>query len=132
MKGQNLAVETVFTVGLGVMLATGVVSIFSQYQNTVSDRAANKQSQLAASNVKTALYTLEMVDSGETRLDLPEETGSQDYTVEIGGNISLGAQGGRTDYPINGLDRRLDLSGSAEGGTAKLFKTANQIRLVED
>lgn len=132
MKGQNMAVETVFTVGLGVMLATGVVSIFSQYQNTVSDRAADKQSQIAVSNVKNALYTLEMVDSGETTLNLPDETGSREYTIEIGDNISIGSQGMRTDYPVNGIDQRIALTGSAEGGTAKLFKTANQISLVED
>ncbi|WEL19834.1 hypothetical protein [Candidatus Nanohalococcus occultus] len=131
MKGQNLAVETVFTVGLGIALATGVVTIFDQYQTSVSEDATEKQSQIVASELKSSMYSLEAVENGERSLDLPEELGSNEYTVEVDEDITIISNLREYSYPLNGLSARREVSGSATGGAVNIFKSGNQIRVVE-
>lgn len=132
MKGQNLAVETVFTVGLGIALATGVVGVFDQYQSDISETTAQKQAQIAAAKLKTTIHGLEAVDEGEEAVSLPDEMGSNSYTVELGDDITIVSQNKERHYPLNGLSNRLSVSGSASGGTVKVYKSGDQIKLLED
>lgn len=132
MKGQNLAVETVFTVGLGIAIATGIVTVFSQYRTDISDTATEKQTQLVASKLNSNIHSLEAVDEGEKVVSLPEEMGSSGYTVEIGDHITITASNEEHTYPLNGISSRLSVSGSASGGTVKVYKSEDQIRLLED
>lgn len=132
MKGQNLAVETVFTVGLGIAVATGIVTVFNQYNTDVSDEAMQKQSQVTASEIKNSIYSLESAQTGEVSVDLPEEMGSNSYRIELGEDISIISNGVEKEYSLDGVNGRLEVSGSAPGGDVKLFKSGREISIVED
>lgn len=132
MKGQNLAVETVFTVGLGIALATGIVTVFNQYQSDISLDATNKQAQIASSRVQAAIYSMEAVDKGKKTVSLPDEMGSAEYTIEVGENVKVISRNEEYNYPLNGVNRRFSVSGSAPGGDVKVYKSGNEIRLLEN
>lgn len=131
MKGQYLPVESVATIGMGVMVALGTVSAFTTYRSEVLDTATEKQVQTVESRIAEAVYSLEYADRGSTTVELPERIGSQDYTVAMSDDITVRVGGRSFRTPLNQMGSDYDFSGRVEGGDVKIFKQGEEYTLRE-
>jgi hypothetical protein len=133
LKGQYLAVETVFTFGLGLMVAIGVIALFHQYRIGVMDNAEADQVELISSQVLLALNALEEVDDssmgdGRYQIDLPDTIAGQSYSIQLrdGLTVTVGGQDYRT-----GLDgfTGYEFEGGVSGGDVTVFKEQDKFML---
>lgn len=134
MKGQYLAVETVFTFGLGLMVAIGVIGLFHQYRTGTLSQVSPYQAEEVSSKVAIAMNTLKETDedergSGSYSVNLPEKLAGEKYNVRVDGSRVIVRSGievykqemaGFNDY---------NLSGGVDGGDATVFKIDNQFIL---
>jgi hypothetical protein len=135
LKGQYLAVETVFIFGLGIILSTGVIVTFDRVRGSVMDSVEEKQVEILDSKIKSSLYSLEQSDYGneysygKVIMDLPDEIGGKDYTVDLNRNeIIIGVGGESYERDFKGL-RDYYISGSVSGGKIELIKQGNEVEL---
>lgn len=134
MKGQYLAVETVFTFGLGLMVAIGVITLFHEYRMGVMDDAEPDQVEMVASKIASGMNALKEVDetengSGRYQVDLPETISGRSYSMRLDGS-ELVLRVGREPYRKNLVGfSNYDLIGGASGGDITVFKEKNQFEL---
>ena len=133
MKGQYLAVETVFIFGLGIMLATGIITVFQTIRGETLETAENEQNEIVFSSIERTLYSLKESDSQDSysnatyQLTIPERLGGNDYTATIDDkNITLRANSETFEHRINGIPN-YTVTGSFTGGDITIFKTEQQI-----
>jgi hypothetical protein len=133
LKGQYLAVETVFTFGLGIMVTIGVIGIFTIYESSVMEDVETDQADIQLNKLQDVLSTLSELDSGKTSssatidLKLSEKIGSSDYTVELGNDIRISTSD-RKYVEDSGMEK-YDLSGTAEGGEVTILKDGENISI---
>lgn len=128
-KGQYLALETILSLGIGLSLAVGSISLFNSYRGDVLDTGKAKQASLAESQLASAVYTLRETDSGHVTVDLPGSIGGQNYQVSFNHNISLITPEDRYKTELGELGRIYSFSGTADGGSVKVFKNGNEFVL---
>lgn len=135
MKGQYLAVETVFVFGLGIMVTIGVISIFNQYQSGALDRAEPQHVELVSSKVETGVRSLSYADtdkdysSGYRRINLPQRVAGSTYSIELEDDeIVLRVEDETYREGFSGLNG-YDFSGSSSGGDVTVFKEGRQYTL---
>ena len=133
MKGQYLAVETVFVFGLGLMAAIGVITLFNQFKIGVLEDAEPQQAEIVSSKIENAMRGLSSVDgsdedsTGYYRVDLPERIAGSDYSINMR-NRKVILDVGSESYTrsVEGLNQ-YTLTGSASGGDVTVFKQRNQL-----
>ncbi|MFB6099773.1 MAG: hypothetical protein ABEK16_00735 [Candidatus Nanohalobium sp.] len=137
MKGQYLAVETVFTFGLGLMLAVGVITLFNQYKAGLLSEVEPEQAEMVQSEVLVALNALREVDEsgkvGEGRysVDLPQTLAGSSYNLRLGSELVVGVNGRTYSMDVKGF-RGYRLKGAARGGDVTIFKRGKNITLRAD
>ncbi|MFB6213596.1 MAG: hypothetical protein ABEJ07_03485 [Candidatus Nanohaloarchaea archaeon] len=120
--GQYLAIESVASFGLGLLIAIGTISAFHSYRDQVVDRAENRQANVVESRVMQAIQTLEETDSGSVTVQLPEKVGSTSYELVLGSEVRIATETGK-DYRSSLKNfPNYEFQGSVEGGTAKIYK----------
>lgn len=128
MKGQYLAVESVLTLGLGLVLAIGVISAFETYSSGIYDASEEVQASMIQNRVLETFNVLKAVKgSAEVELDLPESAGSRDYRIEASDNIVVITDSGE-------YERSLPVDGSVSGsgsGEIRIVKSGNSYELSD-
>ncbi len=114
MKGQYLAVESVLTFGLGLVLAIGVISAFETYSSGIYDVSEDVQASMIQNEVLEAFNVLQAVEgSAEVELDLPESAGSRDYRIEASEELAVVTDSNRYERVL-AMDEPVRGSGSGE------------------
>lgn len=133
MKGQYLAVETVMSLGLGLIIAIGSITAFNTYKTGMLNTAEPSQVNVVESEVSSALYSLGALEdesNGRITLELPERMAGKAYQVSLNnGVLTIFVSGTEynTEYP--GLNESYSFNGTATGGAVNLFKRQNQFLL---
>jgi len=128
MKGQYLAVETVTTFGMGLIVALGAVTAFATYQDDILSTAGDRQADVVQNRILEAVYTLENVDHGEKSVELPNELGSESYTVVLDEELKIESSSIEKKRDLDQLSD-YEFRGTSQGGPVKIFKRGNQYRL---
>jgi hypothetical protein len=94
MKGQYLAVESVLTFGLGIILAIGVIGAVDIYSEGIYQASEEAQASVIQNRVLEEFNTLRAVEGyARTELELPESAGNSEYYVEVGQDVTVVADG---------------------------------------
>lgn len=133
MKGQYLAVETVFTFGLGLMVAIGVIVLFDDYRSGVMSSAEPEQVVMIRSEVLLAMDALREVDeegsgSGSYQVDLPDNVAGSRYSLNLGNSLRVNVGSEVYELDLTGYDD-YNLDGGAPGGDITIFKRGNNFTL---
>jgi hypothetical protein len=128
VKGQYLAVESVLTVGMGITLAFGTITMFDTYQENVERSTVDKQVEETQYRVKTAVYNLRGVDSGNAQIELPEKLGGLNYNLALDEDIIISTPEDSYNSSLGNLEE-YETRGSVQGGTVILYKSGNQYTL---
>jgi hypothetical protein len=134
LKGQYLAVETVFTFGLGLMLAIGVITLFDQYKSEVLSSAEPEQAEMVQTELLLAMDSLKEADesgevgSGRYKVDLPDTLAGKSYFIRFDDGLLVEAGDESYSMNPNGFTG-YDLQGSVEGGDVTIFKQGNNFTL---
>ncbi len=132
MKGQYIAVESVLTFGLGLILALGTITAFANYREGLLDTAREHQVNMVESELADAIYSLEGVDSGHISVDLPGNIANGDYRVVLSDGIIVAFPQRDFRTTLHGLENQYSFSGSVEGGPVKVYKNEDQFTLRAD
>lgn len=128
MKGQYLAVESVFTFGLGLLLAIGVIAGFETYSSGIYDASEEVQATMIQNRVLETFNVLQTVEgSAEVEMDLPETAGNRDYRIEASDDIVVITD--TAEY-----ERNLAVDGSVSGsgsGEIRIVKSGNNYELSD-
>lgn len=122
MKGQYLAVETVLTFGMGLMVAIGVISVFGSYKSDIVSETQDKQARMINSEIRTAVFTLEQADNGYIRLDLPNTLGGDSYRIALDDGVKVLTYTRTYGQDFNNLREYYNFSGTVNGGDVRLYK----------
>lgn len=130
MKGQYLAVETVFTFGLGLMVAIGVIVLFDEYRISVMDEAEPQQVDYIQAEVLNSLEALREIDesqkgSGNIKLDLPRTLAGKDYSIDMNRRLVINVQNRKYRSKLKGF-QDYEFEGGASGGDITIFKNEDQ------
>ncbi|MFB6204623.1 MAG: hypothetical protein ABEJ75_03180 [Candidatus Nanohaloarchaea archaeon] len=132
-KGQYLAIETVFSFGLGLLLAIAVIAGFNQFRMGALETAEEAQVEAVQAKINDAVYSLasmEQESTGSIVVELPERVGGQSYQVSWEDGvlkIYVGGNTYRTSYDY--LDSTYSFDGSVDGGTVNVLKRKNKFLL---
>lgn len=128
MKGQYLAVESLLTFGLGIMLAIGIISLFEIYSSEMYQTSEEMQAKSAQYDMYTALKTMQFVEGeAEKNIDLPGSVGNEDYVMDISEGVTV-----ITD--TSSYNKKFPENLTADGyasGESKISKIDNRYRLGE-
>lgn len=128
MKGQYLAVESVFTFGLGLILAIGVIGAFETYSSGVYEVSEEVQASMIQNRILESFNVLQAVEgSGEVNLNLPDTVGSQDYRINA--NDDLVIEAGSVEY-----ESKVPVSGTVAGsgsGEIRITKSGNSYEISD-
>ena len=134
MKGQYLAVETVFTFGLGLIVAIGVITLFHQYRVGVMDGSQEEQAEMVSSQVLMALNSLKSVDepgssgSGSYSIDLPDNVAGKSYSIRMSDELVVKSGNSIYRTEIDGFNG-YNMVGSVRGGDITVFKEQDKFLL---
>lgn len=82
-KGQYLALETVLSLAISIIVATAVIATFDSYRNSVMEDIHERNAVEIQSEVLNSVYALKHLDTGSSlSLEFPEASGSE-YTVSF-------------------------------------------------
>lgn len=131
-KGQYLALESILSVSLGIAIAVGSITMFSNYREEVLATGESKQVDIVESELVSAIHTLQETDNGYITLDLPENVGGRSYEVSFNDGMKITTRQNTYSSSFHGLKHRYSFSGSAEGSTVKVFKNGSQYMLRDE
>lgn len=120
--------ESVLTVGMGLTLAIGVISIFGTYQDQITSATEEKEIETIHYEVKSAVYSMKGSDTGNTEIDIPEDVGGMNYNLALDGGIRVITPEGQHISQLNNMND-YNLQGSVQGGTVTLYKSGKQYTL---
>lgn len=129
MKGQYLAIETVLTFGMGIALAIGTISVFTNYRNQMIDTTTGKEIDLIQSEMRNTVFHLKSADSGYIETDLPSDISGSDYTVSLDKGVRVSVNRRTFKNNFTGLNTKYSFEGTTDGGTVKLYKSQNKFVL---
>lgn len=128
MKGQYLAVESVFTFGLGLLLAIGIIGAFETYSSGFYEASEEVQANMIQNKVLESFNKLRLVDgSASINVDLPDSIGNRDYRVEASDTVAVIS--GSTTY-----EKELAIDGSVSGsgsGEIRIIKSGNSYEISD-
>ncbi|GEM_PF-6822147 len=124
-----MAVESVLTFGLGIIVATGIIGLFSNFSTNVFNTAEEAEAEAVKSEIKEAFNSLEVVSgTAHKDIDLPDTVSNSEYTILFSENeIMLET---RTSEYTSKLPVTSELTGSASGNV-RLAKSEQGYELSE-
>ena len=128
MKGQYLAVESVLTFGLGIVLAIGVIGAFDIYSESIYQASEEAQASIIQNKVLEEFNTLRAVEGyAQVQMELPESAGNSDYYVEVGQDVTVVAENKEYEksLPVEG-----PVSGSGSG-SIRIVKSQGSYELSD-
>lgn len=133
MKGQYLAIEYVFVIGLGLMITLASVSLFSMYREEVRSTAIEGQTDIIASKLGVHMRNIHQYDKAvvEKSIEFPETIGDTSYEIVLSepSTVIIDVQSDSYTYPMPSL-APYNFSGRAEGGEITLYKNSNQYSIA--
>lgn len=120
--------ESVFTIGMGLTLAIGMIGVFSNYQDQVTKSTQEKQIESTHYRLKSSIYDLKGADSARTDIKLPDKVGGVEYSVVLDEDIKIITSQNQYNTSLNNL-QGYETSGTVEGGEVTLYKSGNQYTL---
>lgn len=129
-KGQYLAIETVLSLGISIVVATAVIGAFNSYRGSVVGDIEERHADIIHSEALTAIYNLKDLDSGSgISLELPEPE-SGEYTVSLDDStVSVDTGSEVLSEELNGVRWASGFEGSTSNSEVRLIKLGNQIVL---
>jgi|APHM01.1.fsa_nt_gi hypothetical protein len=128
-KGQYLAVETVLSLGLSVIVATASITLYSGYRSSVVDAIGERDFTAIRSEILTGVHNLQETSSGSyITLNLPQQD-QGDYTVSFTDDSLRITVGGETETTELRFNDSVEFSGSVESGDARLTKIQDRVSL---
>ncbi|MFB6208050.1 MAG: hypothetical protein ABEJ69_01745 [Candidatus Nanohaloarchaea archaeon] len=132
-KGQYLAIETVFSFGLGLIVAIAVITGFNNFRVGALDTAEASQVKVVQAKVNDAVYSMGYMNSqseGSIVLELPERIAGQNYQMSWeGGVLDIYVSGTTYSTSYDYLNSTHSFDGSSDGGTVNILKRGNQYLL---
>lgn len=128
-KGQYLAVEAIMTIGIGLSLAIGTINLFTDYRNNVLDSGESKQVNIAESQIISSVHALDESEQGFTTVELPDKIGGSDYKIAFQNGLKISTKENTYTKNLNNLQKRYTFSGTSDGGSVKIFKEDDKIRM---
>lgn len=127
-KGQYMAIESMLTFAMGLVLALGTITIFTTYRSNAMDNIERRQLVVTESRIAEAVKNLQQADRGVKTLKLPEEIGGEEYTVSFQRGLRVITA---TDerHSLQHLSRKYSFSGTSHGGEIKIIKNQNNFTL---
>lgn len=133
MKGQYLAVEYIFVVGLSLILTVASVSVFNLYREEVMATSVEGQTDIIASRMSVQMHSLDQHEQGvvEKTIMLPETMGDREYEIALAepADLIIDVRGQEYIYEFSHLED-YQFSGSAQGGEITLYKNDNQYSIA--
>lgn len=131
-KGQYIAIESVLSIGLSIIVAIAGISFFNQYRTGVMDTLAERQVQEIESELSNMVYNLEQADSGsQIETELPESLGSEDYRLDfVDQRLEIITNTVTYQTNLAGFTEANDVIGSSEGNEVTLLKTEDEYVLA--
>ena len=133
-KGQYLAIETVLSLGISIIVATSTIVLFDDYRGAVISDINERHSMEIESEIITSLNNLKYLDSGSSiSLDLPDVPTSDPYRVAFE-DQRLVIESNRNSYTqeIANRDWISNLRGSVTSSDVQLFKIEDEVVLRPD
>lgn len=129
-KGQYLAIETVFSLGLSLIVAIAAIGLFSNYRETVMDTIGERDHKVIKSEVEAAIYNLKESDSGSyITVDIPQPE-QNSYRVALrDGELRVDAGGETRTTEIQGARWVSGFRGSTEDSSVRIMKLNDNIVL---
>lgn len=129
-KGQYLAIETVLSLGISIVVATAVIGAFNSYRGSVVDDVQERHIDIINSEVLRAVYSLKDTDSGSgITLELPQPR-SGEYTVSLqDSQVEVDTGTDVESQTINGVRWASGFSGSTSSSEVKIMKLEDEIVL---
>jgi hypothetical protein len=132
VKGQYIAVESMLSFAVGLVVAFGIIAIFGGFRGEVVDTAKDNEIEIVQSRIANTVYQLESLpenSTGSRQIDLPERIGGQNYQVLMGRELDVVVEGENYTDSMTQLSERYTLEGQVEGGTVTIYKRGNQFLL---
>ncbi len=124
-----MAVEAVLSLGLSLIVAVAAIGVFNTYRDSMMDAIADRNVEIASSEIITSIYNLGTMDDGSSILVELPETGNREYTVSFGDeSLKIDSSGSSYSYPVGGVWAS-DLSGSAEGTSFQLVRVNDVVEV---
>jgi len=134
MKGQNLALESVVTFGVTLVMAIGIIQIFGNVNDQVVESTQETQANVITDRLRTTILQMNHMQGSERgyrQLDLPDELGGQDYRLVVEQDkVILLTSGKDYEKKIN-IEGTSDIGGAVEGGQVRVFKDEQGFALRE-
>lgn len=134
MKGQFIAVEAVLSLGIGLVVALGLLTAFTAFQSSIMEDVEVSQVDAIQSGVGTTLLSLGDMRNGsaEVTLDLPDSIGDKSYQMDLDDG-SFFVLVGNEEYvkEFENLNSSYSFSGSADGGEVSILKEENKLVLSD-
>ncbi|QKQ98470.1 hypothetical protein GKQ38_03005 [Candidatus Nanohaloarchaea archaeon] len=134
MKGQFIAVEAVLSLGIGLMVALGLLTAFTTFQNSIMEDVESSQVDAVQSKVATALLSVGHIENGSATVavDLPDSIGDSSYQMDLE-NGKFFVLVGNEEYvtSFENLNSTYRFSGSADGGEVSILKEQNKLILSD-
>lgn len=129
-KGQHLAIETVLSLAISIIVATAVITAFNSYSDTVMDSIHERHATEIQAQVLTAVYNLRTVDSGSgIEVEIPETQGG-DYRVSFEQDqLVIEVEEKEFIKEINNVGWASGFDGSVERSNFKIMKLEDRIVL---
>lgn len=121
MKGQYMAVETIITFGMGIVLAIGTVTLFTLHKSESMDTIEDRQMTITESRIADAVQSLRNSDRAEKNIRLPSKIGEQDYTIAFKDGVVINSREEKRKF-LTHMAHDYSFSGSADGGDIKIIK----------
>jgi len=130
MKGQFIAVEAVLSLGIGLVVALGLLTAFTSFQSSIMEDVEVSQVDAIQSEVGSTLLALGDMRNGsaDVTLELPQSIGDKDYQMDMD-NGSFLVLVGNKEYvkTFEKLNSSYSFSGSADGGEVNILKEENKL-----
>lgn len=134
MKGQFIAVEAVLSLGIGLVVALGLLTAFTSFQSSIMEDVEVSQVDAIQSEVGATLLALGDMRNGsaDVALELPESIGDKSYQMDMD-NGSFFVLVGSEEYvkDFENLNSSYSFSGSADGGEVSILKEENKLILSD-
>lgn len=130
MKGQFIAVEAVMSLGIGLIVALGLLTAFTAFQGSIMEDVERAQINSVESEISVALMQIGStnVSYGEVSLDLPETLGDRSYQLNFeNGSLYILAGGSQYRSTFENLNTTYSFRGSASGGEVSILKEGNNL-----
>ncbi|MFB6193247.1 MAG: hypothetical protein ABEK00_03260 [Candidatus Nanohaloarchaea archaeon] len=135
MKGQFIAVEAVLSLGIGLIVAIGLLTAFTAFQSGVMNDVEESQINTVQSEIGTALISLSQpsVSSARKSLVLPDTIGDRSYQLDLdNGSLYVLVGGERYVTRFESLNATYSFQGSASGGEVSVLKEDNKLIISDD